>query len=70
MNKLQTLAETQLYDSPNEYSKEIFVRLITLWEAAMQPNRKEPESAPFWSQSLSAEGRPHGSLLQFAAEVQ
>jgi hypothetical protein len=29
----------------------------------MRPNRKEPESAPFWFQSLKLEGRPHGGLL-------
>jgi len=31
----------------------------------MRPNRKEPESAPFWFQSLSLDCRPHGGLLQF-----
>ena len=30
----------------------------------MRPNRKEPESAIFWFQSLSFQGRPHGGLLQ------
>ena len=29
----------------------------------MRPNRKEPESAPFWFQSLSSYFRPHGDLL-------
>jgi hypothetical protein len=29
----------------------------------MRPNRKEPESAPFWFQSLLFHGRPHGGLL-------
>jgi hypothetical protein len=29
----------------------------------MRANRKEPESAIFWYQSLSFKGRPHGGLL-------
>ena len=30
----------------------------------MRPNRKEPELAPFWFQSLSTCCRPQGGLLQ------
>ena len=33
----------------------------------MPANRKEPESAPFWFQS--AQGRPHGGLLQGAGHA-
>jgi hypothetical protein len=32
----------------------------------MRPNKKEPESAPFWFQSLSICCRPHGGLQQVA----
>ena len=31
----------------------------------MRPNRKEPESATFWFQSLFYYGRPHGGLLHY-----
>ena len=35
----------------------------------MRPNRKRPESAPFWFQSLIFYCRPHGGLLHDRADA-
>ena len=36
----------------------------------MRANRKEPESAPFWCQSLAFYCRPHGGLLLVTSGLQ
>jgi len=40
-----------------------------LQEAAMRPNRKGPESTPFWFQNLIFYCRPHGGLLHDRADA-